>query len=421
MPIFSSVEAAEIPDGVKVVTDENEKKVLLGTTSSNAKKDSILGLASKFSLFTKGNITLVNADSEGKIAAGGTINATTTYAYQAGTEIQNDEEAKIIAADGFRNMELDFTRHYIKDNTTTVVDSYDENKKKIAVVGTNATQMDWSNYSENASQIVRSDLINFNDEFAYLTEKSNYFSNMRPNGTIEYENLNVIGRPSDTTYRTRIALFRGTDENLNVFELTAEQLNNLPDTAYFSVPKDSYVVINIKGQGTVDLNHFANIAFSVEKNDNAVTYKDNDFSNVYNYQTNDFVRKPNGDIETFRLIKGYVSVDYVKNGIDGYETQLTSSYAKDIAKHMLYNIPTAESFKIGTSNRGSGGKGIVLGSILAPNADGIDDGIDGHGDIHGQSADRIDDRVDPQREPPHRKITVSAGQVHSNDICPSGG
>ena len=376
MPIISSVEAADIPDGVRVVTDENEKKVLLGTTSNKARKESILGLASKFSLFTKENITFTDADSEGKIAAGGTINATTNYAYQSGTEIRSNEEAKIIAANGFKNMELDFTRHYIKDGSSTMVDSYDENKKKIAVVGTNATQMDWSNYSENASQIVRSDLINFNDEFAYLTEKSNYFANMSPNGTIEYGDLNVIGRPGPE-YQMKVAIFRGTDEDLNVFELTTEQLNNLPDTAYFSVPKDSYVVLNIKGQGTVDLNHFANIAFSVEKNDNAVTYKDNDFSNVYNYQTNDFVRKPNGDIETFRLIKGYVSVDHAKNGIDGYETQLTSSYAKDIAKHILYNIPTAETFKIGTPGTYySDGKGIVLGSILAPNADGIDIGID---------------------------------------------
>ena len=77
MPIVSTVKAAERPDNIRVVTDKAEKNVLLGTTSEKARAENILGLASKFSLFTKENITLTGSDAEGKIASGGTISAST--------------------------------------------------------------------------------------------------------------------------------------------------------------------------------------------------------------------------------------------------------------------------------------------------------------------------------------------------------
>ena len=102
----------------------------------------MLGLAGEFSVFAKDDVTFTWADTEGRVAAGGTIKGTTSYAYQIGTEVNS--VAKIIAGKGISNLELLFTTHNTVSNNNTT--TYDYNTKKYAVISTNADNMDWSEF-----------------------------------------------------------------------------------------------------------------------------------------------------------------------------------------------------------------------------------------------------------------------------------
>lgn len=366
--------AEERPDNIRVVTDEAEKEALLGTTSEKARTENLLGLSSYFSLFTKENITVSGADSEGRIASGGTITSTANHSYHAGTEVEDDNLAKIIAEDGISsNLELEYTTH-----TTTATNNqvtYDYNKKKIAAVGTNATNMTWSNFTTSQqNQIVAADLIDFDEEFEFLQNQSNYLASLEPNGTV------LNGATTDTNV-SRAIVFKGNDKNLNIFELNVSEFNDFISgyDIYFDVPENSYIIVNITGTGSVDFNqeHYnsntkeysysalGDIYFRVNEinlSEDEVGYIDS-YGNLksknnsirYVSYKNDLIRNENGDVQAFKLVfgadEGIVKLQSDKN-INLYTNRL------------LYNIPNATSFKIGHS---------MLGSILAPNAAGTDD------------------------------------------------
>lgn len=370
--------ADERPANIRVVTDEAEKEALLGTTSENARKENLLGLSSYFSLFTKENITVTGADAEGRIAAGGTITST-GYPYHAGTEVEDDNVAKVIAQNGINNIELEFTTH-----ATTTSDVRYDNKMKIAAVGTNANNMTWSNYSANEQkQIVASDLIDFDEEFEFLQDQSDILAGLEANGKIikngyvVNENNTASGVSGGSAY-----IFQGNDENLNVFTLTVKEYSELtkdnstasnngyayPNTVVFDVPKDSNILINIIGTGNVNLYtenlkgllaHNFNLYFLADDEDLAQVQFD--YKTRYNreishvYDGNDFLRDEKGNIKTFKFIFGS---EHSANYRMGHYDEI-----RDKAKHILYNIPQAQSFKLAH---------FMVGSILAPRANGSD-------------------------------------------------
>lgn len=423
------------PESIRVITDEAEKEALLGTTSEKARRENILGLSSYFSLFTKEDITVTKADAEGRIASGGTITSTAGHPYHAGTEVENDNLAKIIAQDGISsNLELNFTTHSYNNSSNV---TYDYNKKKIAAVGTNASRIDWSSMTtEQLNNIVAADLIDFDKEFAFLQQQSNYFAGLEPNGTVSYDNaLLVKGYGSGdatyaqaATYNTSIgetspslkegpvykkaAIFTGYNK-VNVFEMNVDEFNRLTNydeykdpghgsvkylqnNIVFNVPKDSYIIINIQGQGTVDFSSTVNYSYvpygqtysvsdtiKIAKcnvyfaitdeeiaemefshyrsyNSRYDTYSDNYYDStssgaiVYAYDNREWVRNEKEEIQAFKLVSGYREAN---------EKIESSAEDSEYASRLLYNIPQATKFTITNS---------VFGNILAPNADGSD-------------------------------------------------
>ena len=385
--------ADERPSDVTVVKDTEtaKKQALLGTTSEQARKENILGLSSYFSLFTKEDITVTKADAEGRIAAGGTITSTAPHPYHAGTEVENDNLAKIIAQEGISdNLELLYTTHATAENNET----YDNEKKKIAVVGTEASEMTWSTFSKaQRDQIVAANLIDFKEEFEFLQSQSDYLNGLEVNGKIiKYECYSFTDHLVYGNRMRTATICRGTDEKINVFKMTVDEYNELFDggkgriyggntsigNIFFDVPKDSYIVINIVGTGNVqfyinpynnhqtDWNYFPNIYFpAYDEEISALNTTKSMYSGDpgevkiagetihYVYDGNDIVRNENKTPQPFKLIFGEGAVTELQHSPD----------AQKYSKYIMYNMPQAQNFKIG---------GSMIGSILAPRAEGTD-------------------------------------------------
>lgn len=388
----SFAEPTEIPETIRRVTDEAEKEKLLGTTSEEARLESILGLASHFSVFVKENLTLTNSDSEGKIAAGGVITNTANFSYEAGTECKNENEAKIIAGKG-----LEGAFSLLRTKHTTLTNNSTDETKKIAAIGSETNSMNWSNYQpEEQAHMVVSDLIDFDAEFTYLQNKSEELKNTASNGTVT-EGY-IMGRRKNLV---KAAIFKGNSQ-VNVFNLTVEQFNNLCNYNYvthqyhlyyeddempfqennnivFDVPKDSYIIVNIIGSGQVYFlseQGFNNGSVKIPK------------ANIY-YARNDeqlaeekFTYYPNGTyqyiispvyIKSASDYKGNVYVyayddleeDFFRDNNEAIQTYKSvfnpDTARKDLpeASKLLWNIPDSGSVLV---------LGNIMGTILAPKA-----------------------------------------------------
>ncbi len=372
-----------IPNDIKVVTNENEKKQLLGTTSEEARAKNILGLAGEFSVFTKENIEFSGADSEGRIAAGGTISSSTRYKYQAGTELSNDNLAKIIARNGFNNMELNSTKHYtLLENSKEFNIAEDSTKKKIAVVGTNASDMDWNSLDEaDKKQVIASDLIDFDSEFEWLNNKSNELVTQANGEIIRGQ---IVGGKS---FAKEALILRGNSD-VNIFNFTVEEFNTLFDLSrlagdtiviqddgkvfqnnafinniVFDVPKDSSVVINIIGEGTVEEN-MTFVAFTEAGEDDILSSeirsgeKYDDTNIFYAFDGEDFIRDENGAIKPLKI---------------EFNPEMKHSFYSELASKLLFNLPQVSNIILGDN---------CIGSILAPNAD-IQKGTDNYNRVNG--------------------------------------
>lgn len=364
LPVISRVKAATRPESVRVVTDEAEKEALLGTTSAAARAQNILGLASEFSLFVENDATLTGADAEGRIAAGGKITATTRYKYHAGTEVLNDNLAKIIAGNGIENLELGFTRHYITSGTYNYDQnvyvrngSYDYDKEKIAAIGTGATGMNWESYTDQYKNIVSTDLINFEDEFEFLRNKSSELASQQPNGQISIEKAIYTDIPEGPYMNGAcdVVVLSGNSDT-NIFTMTADEYASqyIRKPFILDVPEDSKTIINITGNLPInpyDSLILGSMTYSrLDKTDagnvklgGVTAYK---HPYLYVYDGNDFIRDEDGCIRTFKLEYDQES-DYAK-------------YSK-VQNNILINLPDAQNLEIERYNK--------AGSILAPNAD----------------------------------------------------
>ncbi|MBR2240223.1 MAG: choice-of-anchor A family protein [Clostridia bacterium] len=374
--LFAKAEPTpNIPNSVQMITDENQKAKLLGITSEKAKEKNFLGLAGEFSLFTKDNIILDEGDSEGKIATGGTVNARTTYKYHAGTEIYNNDLAKIVASKGIHNLELCSTRHY-KVNTDSYgfTNKYDDNKK-IAVVSSNSSDMNWGEFTEEElNQVKVSNLIDFDSEFEWLQNKSNSLVNATSKGEVIHGTIMFGNEQNIISTETHNAIILKGNSDINIFDLTVEEFNTLFDyqssnlqvksyknnNMIFDVPKDSKVIINIIGEGTVKLyskeqgNNIAKaIMYTVAEEEeiasnSVITSPSTLFSlgGTYYYAHNgtDFMRDAHGNVKTYKL---------------EYNKEIRNTFNTKLAKNLIYNIPQATEVELYDN---------IVGSILAPNA-----------------------------------------------------
>lgn len=154
------------------VTSDDDIEELLGTTSSKERENSLLGLAGKYSVFVEDDFIIHDAETGGKVAVGGKLEATTDYKYQVGSGLYNyrasthNGEAEIVVGNGpIKNIETQY-------GATIEGENYDM-KKKI-VVSEDATSMNWDDFSaEELETFVQANAINFSDEFEYLRQVSN--------------------------------------------------------------------------------------------------------------------------------------------------------------------------------------------------------------------------------------------------------
>lgn len=261
--------ATPIPSNVKIVENTVEKEKLLGTTFEKAKVNYPLGIASEFSIFAKENVNFTGADVEGRVAAGGSVTATTDYEFQIGWKNTNDELADVIVGNGpIENVALTFGA----DDEGNVIDD----DKKVAV-STNATNMNYSDFSdEELTKIVASDLIDFENAFEYYKQLSLAFTNMgnlmsnevsktegeivgnftqlsdpNPTGYSRFygEDLRDISDTHGELYTVGDAIvLSGTNSKLNVFSIDADEIRNYRKKGIvLDVPNNSDVILNIEG------------------------------------------------------------------------------------------------------------------------------------------------------------------------------
>ncbi len=185
------------------VTSDDDIEELLGTTSSKARQENLLGLASKYSVFVEEDFTIHDAETGGKLAAGGKVEATTDYKYQVGSGLYNysasehNGEAEIVVGNGpIKNVETLYG---------ATIEGENYNMKKKVVVSEDATSMNWEDFSEEEQEtFVQANAISFSDEFQYLRQVSNKLSNYDSKGIRVPGNVYTIqnAKPAPQIYHS---------------------------------------------------------------------------------------------------------------------------------------------------------------------------------------------------------------------------
>ena len=360
--LFQNNSLALNPD-VAHVTSESDIEALLGTTSVQARRDWILGLAHNYSVFVEEDFTIHDAETGGRAAVGEKFEATTDYKYQVGSGIYNYTEsehsgvADIVVGNGpIKNVETLY-------GATIQGENY--NMKKKIVVSDDATNMNWSDYTaEELETFVQADAINFSSEFQYLRQVSNDLKNYDSMSGYTYGGISTKGNanPIGQMYHNskNVCIFKGSNPYINVFSVSNAGWSSINDIV-FDVPYGSYVIVNITGDnivldGTHDSSTAPHKAYVKEKNilypvsraeiaENGIDMMDEAFA----YYGKGYCKDEEGYVKSFTKLL---------NGTDKYW---------DKGEHILFNLPDATSFTI---------KGNWIGSILAPNAAGTDDGKD---------------------------------------------
>lgn len=356
-------------------SDELEKYLLLGTTSEEAlEKYPGLGLAKYFSLFCEEDATLTGADTEGRIAAGGGVIATTDYKYQVGIGNSNKDTADIIVGDGpVTNVAVNYG--YTDDGITKLKDN------KIIAYSSNSTKMDFTDYTpEEKEQFIKKDLIDFSTEFQRLREYSQALSKKPATGTRlstgytgttsgYYRNYMVVGNMAtdfaSKKYRyswdmsewynasAEAIVFHGDNSDENVFEISSDEYESIINMRgiVFDVPYGSNVILNVTGQTKVNVQfgESNNLYYplSEEKlaeinvNKQRIGYVTKGSSTEYG--VSEYIRDENGNIKPFIRVAGG----------DANEGNM-----EDISNKILFNFPEVEEIAL-----------IDCGAIiLAPNA-----------------------------------------------------
>lgn len=374
---------------IKVVTEDNEKEKLLGTTSSKARTQSILGLANEFSIFSNGPVTAYSSDIEGRLAANGNVNfkgvGNYNWKYQVGCGYNNYDINTTGAAEVIVNGKI----INLNVNEGATIDGINYSANKTVVVQNLSDEdpeneiMSWGYDEDEIDKFISADLIDFNEEFKWLKQQSQKLIDVSgQGGIIEQKSMTYstnIGNPSNTKESTqKVIVLTGTKKNCNLFNFTVDEFNEIFGSGYaesdkldsddviFNVPEGSSIIINITGTGTVNFRGSYNntslvyrrilVPYSKEdiKKDSSL---ENKFSMyLYDESKNDFIKDSNGDYLLF--------VDIAN------ENNVTR------ANNILYNVLEATDFTI---------KDNFLGSILAPNAKGTNptdkpmkDGCAGH-------------------------------------------
>lgn len=349
----------EIPSWVTKITAENtdnleyEKAKMLGVSDlKTVRKENLLGLASKFSIFAKEDVTFTGADVEGSVAAGGAVRAEIdlkkekdNYEFQIGWKNQDNEKADLVVGDGpVENIALTFGAdgegHIIEDN------------KKV-VVSTQATNMNYDDYANDEKKqaaFVASDLIDFEDEFKYYEDLSKYLHNSADgywymaNAYNIKATLYANSTEEDSTYyqygykeisgknASNVFYLKGENEKLNIFSVPG-----LTDNIILDVPAGSHVILSVLSNGKQSFRKL-NIYYPITKEQVAKMDKSKDelaYVRVLDPRIEDekqreyFVKDENNDLKVFKKI---TSGEFNNNNVDY------------LSKYVLLNMPDVTEF-----------------------------------------------------------------------------
>lgn len=357
--------AEERPENVRVVTDKTEKETLLGIHDDNSV--GVLGIAERFSVFSFGNLELKDTDIEGRVAVKGKLSATTDYEYQIGWKNEDDNSADIILGNGpIENIALNFGA----DDVGNIIDD-----TKIVAVSSNATNMNWSNYTDEelSNNFVESDLIDFDGEYNYLKNISQEFYNMEANGTINYyeystqevQYMVTEDKLSDEAYNYQnpVTIFSGDNKDINVFSISTTDWNEkVTGAVAFDVPLGSKIIINVKPMGetyypVIKINDKCGFFYLVDEEH--LASQDLNKENLgYIYTDGDLLRHEDGNPKIFTRASPGKLKEVGTYNID-------NSFSKEYAQNILWNMPNLMNVLFTEGYNGY----CFMGTILALNAD----------------------------------------------------
>ncbi|MGB4091840.1 MAG: choice-of-anchor A family protein, partial [Ruminococcus flavefaciens] len=203
-------------DGTYNVSEENREE-LLGISDEN---EYFLGAASQFSVFLHDDFAAYGSDCEGRLAAGGNANVGDPVSYSVGARLPEGFSAAQIVVGG-----------------DTLTNFQPENKKFVVGSKGNISPEILNHMNDGQTEVYIGKLIDFDKEFALLRERSEYLANQTPNAQLQVDEYYASG--------WKIV---GTDDNLNVLNLTEEQMktfNNGYIDMSVQIPEGSYLVINV--------------------------------------------------------------------------------------------------------------------------------------------------------------------------------
>ena len=352
---------------VAVVSSESEIEALLGTTSNKEREKSLLGLAGRYSVFVEDDFTIRAAETGGRAAVGGQVDAKTNYKYQFGSGEYNYQSAThsgiadLVVGEGpIKNVETQY-------GSTISGNCYDMNKK--IVVSEDSSSMNWSDYSaDELNNFVQSNAIDFDDEFEYLRGISTEIKSYSPTGSVSNRACTMTSSFDNATPYTsllygekfgeHITFFSGRDKFVNIFTVSASQWNGY-ETIVFDVPYNSYVIVNVTGDnvefdGSTSLPYAQkNIFYPISR----VEIAEKGLNQTETAYFSSTGTPPYSAMCSYKDDEGYVKT-YVKL-LNKSESQW------DKGEYLLFNLPDATSFTI---------KSNWIGTILAPNANGSDSG-----------------------------------------------
>lgn len=212
------------------VNDSNRAQ-LLGIDNA---EDYFLGVASQFSVFVREDFTAIASDCEGRLAAGGSANlGETPGAYEASskTDPESNFANVVIGGSTLRNFQASNMKFVCPDDAS--------------IDDTITTFMD-----NDMCSVYHGQLFDFDEVFSMLEERSAYLAEKETNAKLDID-----------PFFNRGWTITGTDENLNVLSLTADQLalftnadGDLPEHYFkldINIPEGSYLVINVPGKDVV--------------------------------------------------------------------------------------------------------------------------------------------------------------------------
>lgn len=327
-------------------------------TVQNLENKYLLGVASEFSVFLKGDFTVKESDTEGRAAIGGNLIQETTFNYEIGkgeaeTSIPIDA---LLGNSNFANIVLaGTTNKEIADFYYDDLNSQNQSKKRIALKSEQAINDGFipkqSNERIDQSQAYISDLIDFEKSFELITERSELLAEQPSNGTVDFI--------TDSDGKTR-AVFTYTGEETTAesvcFDLTDDDLVKFKDAQIVEFKKIprlptardtiktskvgnertitptkwdyAYIVVNIKGT-----DNFNGYAPASVKDDTAVFLADPSYEEKITIINDIYISKVN-------------DADFPKNNKPGTDS-------------IIYNLPNATKVVLVTN---------FQGSILAPRA-----------------------------------------------------